>query len=74
MVKTSWPESSHTRETHFLKMASERAERSPEQWTAIHLPRLFYPMDAVFDGNMPTESILCLFKNSKLVYGNHKYK
>ena len=74
VVKTSWPESYRTRETDFLKKASEEADDSPGKWAAMHLPRIFYATDVDFNENSPIELVARLFEDAKFVNGNYKYR
>ena len=74
VVKASWPESYRTRETNFLKKASDEAENSPGKWAAMHLPRTFYATDVAFDESSPIESVARLFENADFENGDYTYK
>jgi hypothetical protein len=74
VVKTSWPESYRTRETDFLEKASEESEKSPSEWAAMHLPRVFHATDVVFDENSPIESVARLFENARFANKRYKYR
>ena len=73
VVKISWPTSGRVPETAFLKEASDKA-KDEHAWAANHLPKVYHTEDVVFEPDSTLGSVAALFKDGKIVHGDHVYE
>jgi len=73
VVKISWPTSTRTSETEFIKLA-ERKATGDDAWAANHLPKVHYAEDVAFATDSTLESVARPFANPEFRCKGYVYE
>ena len=75
VVKISWPSSDRVGEDKFLATAVSMAKgTAANKWALMHLPRVLFAQDVIFDSDSTHEKVASLFDNAEFVGEEYEYE